>query len=118
MTVGELTIPKDYAVYIASPFMHRDKKIWGEDADEFNPLRFENGFSGAAKVPHALLAFSIGPRACLGQNFAMLEAKSVMAMILQKFSFALSPSYVHAPVDLLSLQPKFGLPVVLKQLDV
>uniref|UniRef100_A0ACD5YNL1 Uncharacterized protein n=1 Tax=Avena sativa TaxID=4498 RepID=A0ACD5YNL1_AVESA len=118
MAVGDIIIPKDYAVFIASPFMHRDKKIWGDDAHEFNPLRFENGVSRAAKVPHALLAFSIGPRVCIGQNFAMLEAKSVMATILHKFSFALSPRYVHAPVDLLTLQPKFGLPVVLKLLDV
>jgi PHYB activation tagged suppressor 1 len=98
--------------------MHRNKRIWGEDADKFNPLRFENGVTRAAKVPHALLAFSIGPRTCIGQNFAMLEAKSVMATVLQKFSFALSPRYVHAPVDLLTLQLKFGLPVVLKLLDV
>jgi len=118
MAVGEIVIPKDCAVYIAFPFLHRDKNVWGEDADDFNPSRFENGVTRAAKVPHALLAFSMGPRVCIGQNFAMLEAKSVMATILQKFSFALSPSYVHAPVDLMTLQPKFGLPAVLRLLDV
>uniref|UniRef100_A0A0A9BP54 Uncharacterized protein n=1 Tax=Arundo donax TaxID=35708 RepID=A0A0A9BP54_ARUDO len=48
----------------------------------------------------------------------MLEAKSVMAIILQKFSFTVSPKYVHAPADLLTLQPKFGLPIVLRPLDV
>lgn len=118
MALGEIKIPKGCAIVIPSPIMHRDKKIWGDDADEFNPLRFENGVTRAAKVPHALLAFSIGPRACIGQNFAMLEAKSVMAMILQKFSFNISPNYVHAPVDLVTLQPKFGLPVVMRLLDV
>ena len=118
MVVGAITIPKDHAVVIGAPFMHRDKKVWGEDADQFNPTRFANGVARAAKVPHALLAFSIGPKACIGQNFAMLEAKSVMATVLQKFSFALSPSYVHAPADFLTLQPKFGLPVVMKLLDV
>uniref|UniRef100_M8BGY1 Secologanin synthase n=1 Tax=Aegilops tauschii TaxID=37682 RepID=M8BGY1_AEGTA len=118
MVVGAITIPKDHAVVIGAPFMHRDKKVWGEDADQFNPTRFANGVARAAKVPHALLAFSIGPRACIGQNFAMLEAKSVMATVLQKFSFTLSPTYVHAPADFLTLQPKFGLPVVMKLLDV
>uniref|UniRef100_A0A0D3FIY7 Uncharacterized protein n=1 Tax=Oryza barthii TaxID=65489 RepID=A0A0D3FIY7_9ORYZ len=84
ITVGETKIPKDHAIIIPSAIMHRDKEIWGDDADEFNPLRFQNGVTRAAKVPHALLAFSIGPRSCIGQNFAMLEAKSVMAMILKK----------------------------------
>ncbi|OEL30307.1 Cytochrome P450 709B2 [Dichanthelium oligosanthes] len=116
MAVGEIKIRQGFGIVIPFAIMHRDKKIWGDDADEFNPLRFQNGVTKAAKVPHALLAFSVGPRSCTGQNFAMMEAKSVMAMILQKFSFTLSPDYVHAPVDLLTLQPKFGLPVVLKLL--
>lgn len=116
MAVGEIKIPQGFGIIIPSAIMHRDKKFWGEDADEFNSLRFQNGVTKAAKVPHALLAFSIGPRSCIGQNFVMMEAKSVMAVLLQKFSFTLSPDYVHAPVDLLTLQPKFGLPVVLKLL--
>ncbi|GJN31596.1 hypothetical protein PR202_gn00121 [Eleusine coracana subsp. coracana] len=115
--LGETKIPQGFGIIIPFAIMHRDKKIWGDDADEFNPSRFQNGVTKAAKVPHALLAFSIGPRSCIGQNFAMLEAKSVMAMILQKFSFALSPEYKHAPVDLLTLQPKYGLPVILRLLD-
>ena len=115
MAVGEIEIPKGLGIIIHFAIMHRDKKVWGDDADEFNPLRFQNGVTKAAKVPHALLSFSIGPRSCLGQNFAMMEAKSVMAVILQKFSFTLSPDYVHAPVDLLTLRPKFGLPVILRQ---
>ncbi|KAL6878360.1 hypothetical protein ACP4OV_012530 [Aristida adscensionis] len=118
MGVGETKIPQGFGIIIPFAIMHRDKKIWGDDADEFSPLRFQNGVTGAAKVPNALLAFSVGPRACIGQNFAMMEAKSVMAVILKKFSFTLSPDYVHAPVDMLTLQPKFGLPVILRPLDV
>uniref|UniRef100_A0A0A9GLE2 Uncharacterized protein n=1 Tax=Arundo donax TaxID=35708 RepID=A0A0A9GLE2_ARUDO len=118
MTVGETKLPKGSAIVIPIPIMHRDKVVWGDNADEFNPLRFENGIKRAAKVPHALLAFSVGPRSCIGQDFAMLEAKSVLALILQKFSFTISPNYVHAPVDIFTLKPKFGLPVILRQLDV
>ncbi|KAL5209423.1 hypothetical protein ABZP36_005046 [Zizania latifolia] len=117
ITLGALKIPKGCAIVIPVPIMHRDKKVWGEDADEFNPLRFQNGVTKTAKVPHALLSFAIGPRSCIGQNFAMLEAKAVMAVILQKFSFTISPNYVHAPVDLFSLKPKFGVPVILRLLD-
>ena len=112
------SIPKGTEIIIPIPILHRDKKVWGENANEFDPLRFENGITNAAKTPQALLSFSIGPRSCIGQNFAMLEAKSVMAMLLQKFSFTLSPKYVHAPTNLITLQPKFGLPIVLRPLNV
>lgn len=114
--LGSLSIPKGNGIAIPVPFLHRDREVWGDNANDFDPLRFQNGVTNAAKTPQALLSFSIGPRACIGQNFAMLEAKSVMAMILKKFSFALSSSYVHAPVDYITLQPKFGLPIVLRPL--
>ncbi|KAL5217693.1 hypothetical protein ABZP36_018377 [Zizania latifolia] len=113
----DINLPRGTPVVIPIPMLHRDKEVWGDDANEFNPLRFQNGVTKAAKIPHAFLGFSIGPRSCIGQNFAMLEAKSAMAMILQKFSFTLSPNYVHAPADQLTLQPKFGLPILLRALD-
>ncbi|KAM0884344.1 hypothetical protein ACQ4PT_031054 [Festuca glaucescens] len=117
MKLGSLNLRKDNEIVIPIPILHRDKDVWGEKANEFDPMRFENGITKAAKISHALLGFSIGPRSCIGQNFAMLEAKSTMAMILQKFSFALSPKYIHAPADVLTLQPKFGLPIILSPLD-
>ncbi|XP_066350530.1 cytochrome P450 709B2-like [Miscanthus floridulus] len=116
--LGSLSIPKGNGIAILIPFLHRDKEVWGDNANDFEPLRFENGITNAAKTPQALLSFSIGPRSCIGQNFAMLEAKSVLAMILKRFSFTLSSSYVHAPADHITLQPKFGLPIVLRPLDV
>ena len=94
---------------------HRDKEVWGSDSDEFNPMRFENGVSRAAKYANSLLAFSSGPRICSGQNMAMIEVQTVMAMILRRFS-SLSPSYIHKPTNLIALKPKFGLPVIVRNL--
>lgn len=116
MNLGDIIIPKGTAVTIPFTIIHRKKELWGDDANEFNPLRFENGITKAAKHPNALLAFSMGPRACLGQNFGMLEAKTVIAMILQRFSFSLSEGYKHKPAELLTLQPENGLPIVFKPL--
>lgn len=117
MKLGNLDIPKGTTVMLPILKMHRDKAVWGSDGDKFNPIRFENGVSRAANHPNALLAFSIGPRACIGQNFAMMEAKTVLAMILQRFRFNLSDDYKHAPVDYITLQPQYGLPVVLQPID-
>ncbi|XP_048235561.1 cytochrome P450 709B2 isoform X2 [Ricinus communis] len=116
MKLGNLMIPKDAWITIPLAKIHRSKEHWGEDANEFNPIRFANGISKAAKHPNAFLAFGIGPRTCIGQNFGMLEAKAVLAMILQRFSFTLSPEYKHAPINNLALQPQYGLPIVIKPL--
>ncbi|KAH7666517.1 Cytochrome P450 E-class group I protein [Dioscorea alata] len=118
MNLGGLMIPKGMPLMIPMVMLHRDKKYWGDDANDFNPLRFENGASKAAMHPNSVLPFSLGPRACIGQNFAMIEAKLVMAMILQRFSFSLSPKYKHSPANWLTLQPQFGLPIDLKPLQL
>uniref|UniRef100_A0A2N9G880 Cytochrome P450 n=1 Tax=Fagus sylvatica TaxID=28930 RepID=A0A2N9G880_FAGSY len=116
MKLGDVMIPKGTCISIPIVKIHRRKDYWGEDANEFNPLRFINGISKAAKHPNALLAFAVGPRACIGQNFAMLEAKTVIALILQRFSLSLSPEYKHAPTDNLTIQPQHGLPIIVKPL--
>jgi len=118
LEVGGIKVPEGTVLTIPIATIHRDKEVWGEDADEFKPMRFENGVTMAAKHPNALLSFSSGPRSCIGQNFAMIEAKAVIAVILQRFSFSLSPKYVHAPMDVITLRPKFGLPMILKSLEV
>uniref|UniRef100_A0A0D3GQ44 Cytochrome P450 n=1 Tax=Oryza barthii TaxID=65489 RepID=A0A0D3GQ44_9ORYZ len=116
--LGGSKLPESALLTIPIATIHRDKEVWGEDADEFRPERFENGVTRAAKHPNALLSFSSGPRSCIGQNFAMIEAKAVIAMILQRFSFTLSPKYVHAPTDVITLRPKYGLPMILKSLKL
>uniref|UniRef100_A0A0D9V0N8 Cytochrome P450 n=1 Tax=Leersia perrieri TaxID=77586 RepID=A0A0D9V0N8_9ORYZ len=114
--LGNLKIPKGTVLSIPIAMIHRDKDVWGPDANEFNPSRFENGVSKAANYPNALLSFSQGPRACIGQTFAMQESQIAIAMILQRFKFRLSPRYVHAPMEAITLRPKFGLPIMLTNL--
>ena len=87
--LGSIRVPEGTLLSIPIALLHRDKDVWGHDADEFNPARFEHGVSkAAANHPNALLSFSQGPR---------------IAMILQRFSFELSPKYVHAPKEAITL---------------
>nr|CAB3455077.1 unnamed protein product [Digitaria exilis] len=117
LDLGGIHVPEGAILTIAITSIHRDKEVWGEDAGEFKPERFENGVTKAAKHPNALLSFSSGPRSCIGQNFAMMEAKAVVAMMLQKFSLELSPKYVHAPMDVITVRPRH-VPMILKRLQV
>jgi PHYB activation tagged suppressor 1 len=116
LDIGGVRVPEGAILTIPIATIHRDKDVWGDDAGEFRPERFENGVTRAAKHPNALLSFSSGPRSCIGQNFAMIEAKAVVAMILQSFSLELSPKYVHAPMDVITLRPRHGLPMILRSL--
>lgn len=114
MKLGKVSIPAGTQLYIPILAMHHDPLLWGNDVHEFNPERFSQGISKAAKHPMAFMPFSLGPRICIGQNFALLEAKVILAMILQHFSFVISPHYIHSPVHLFSLKPKYGAQVILQ----
>ncbi|ONK66181.1 uncharacterized protein A4U43_C06F4960 [Asparagus officinalis] len=109
--LGDLHIPKGLSIWIPVLAIHHDEEIWGKDANEFNPERF------AAKsfaMTRNFLPFASGPRNCVGQAYAMMEAKIVLAMLLTNFKFTISKNYRHAPVNVLTLRPKYGVPVYLE----
>jgi len=116
--MGDVELPKGMSVWIPVLAIHDNKELWGEDANEFNPQRFAEGVQKACKHQMGFLPFSSGPRVCLGQNFAIMEAKVVMAMILSRFKFTLSPNYRHAPVCVLTLKPKHGVPIIFERLKL
>ncbi|XP_058225282.1 secologanin synthase 2-like [Rhododendron vialii] len=114
--LGDLTIPAGVVVMLQTIALHRDKTIYGPDAMEFNPERFFEGVVAATKGQLAFIAFSSSTRACLGQVFALTQVKLGLAMILQHFSFELSPSYKHGPKVDLVLTPQYGAPIIYHRL--
>ena len=114
--LGKLVLPEGLELVIPTLIVHHDPKLWGEDAQLFKPERFSDGVAGVTNNTTSFLPFGMGPRFCVGQSLAMMEAKVALSMILQQYSFAISPGYVHAPIRHLTNRPQFGLQVILHKL--
>ncbi|PIN06972.1 Cytochrome P450 CYP4/CYP19/CYP26 subfamily [Handroanthus impetiginosus] len=110
--LGSLDIPADTQFFIAMTAVHHDTERWGDDANDFNPLRFAEPRKHLA----SFFPFGLGHRICVGQNLAVVEAKIVLAMILQQYSFVISPSYVHAPMQSMTLQPQYGVQLLFRRI--
>ncbi|KAG6482620.1 cytochrome P450 72A397-like [Zingiber officinale] len=114
--IGNIICPPGSLLALPVISIHHDPNFWGNTANEFKPERFAEGIANASKDQVAFFPFSGGPRVCIGQNFALLEAKMFLSMILQRFSFELSPAYAHAPRLIVTLQPQYGAPLRLHKL--
>jgi cytochrome P450 len=91
---------------------HRDPAVF-PGPNRFDPKRW----FGAKPDPYEYVAFSAGPRLCLGVSFAQLELKLTIARIMQRFRFALIPgSQIDAGVQL-TLRPLSGLPMTVAPQD-
>ncbi|KAL6198870.1 hypothetical protein ACLB2K_028658 [Fragaria x ananassa] len=115
--LGKLIVPANIDLVIPIVALHHDTQIWGQDAGLFKPDRFSEGVAKATKDNMAaLIPFGMGPRACVGLNFATTETKIALSMILQRYTFTLSPGYVHSPLHFITLRPQNGVQVTLHSL--
>lgn len=106
-------VPAGVAAFVPVLQLHREPAVWGDDALEFKPARFADGLPRGLH-PLGYLPFSAGKVVSVGQAYAVLQAKVVLAMLLQRYVFRLSPNYRHSPVTL-ALRPEHGVPLILSK---
>jgi len=101
---GKYKLKKGTFTTVLSLMLHRDKTVWGEDAESFNPDNFSKE-AVAARPVDAYKPFGNGQRACIGRQFAMQEAVLVMGMILQRFELIDHKNYELELKESLSIKP-------------
>jgi cytochrome P450 len=90
LKIGFDTFPPGTIVGINPWVLHRDQRIFGEDAEEWNPSRWLSKDEEKVKyMDHHILAFGAGKRTCLGRNIAMLELTKLTPALLMRYEMSL-----------------------------
>jgi cytochrome P450 len=108
--LGPWTLPKGHLMAFTPYVIHRDAR-WFESPDAFQPERFLPGARESIER-FAYLPFGAGPRVCIGQQFALVEAMMVLASLTRRLRFAYAGSAPPEPVQRITLRPKGGMPML------
>lgn len=107
VTVGGWEIPKGSLVVVSTYALHRDRRFFPEP-EQFNPERFAAGWEERISR-FAYLPFGGGPRVCIGNGFAMMEARLVLATVAQRCKLLLESNAEIAPKQLVTLRPNHAV---------
>jgi len=110
--IGGYDIPPNSGVMLSPYVTHRDPRFWGEperfDPDRFTPERC------AERPRFAYLPFGGGPRLCIGNEFALMEAQIILAMIMQRYRLEAAPGHRVEPEVRVTLRPRNGVKMLLR----
>ena len=106
-------IPAGSIVFVSPLVLHRHPRLW-ENPEAFDPERFAP--ERAQSLPKgAYFPFGGGPRQCIGNGFAMMEAQLVLATLLQRFRLDLLPGHATVLEPSITLRPKHGMPMEIRR---
>jgi cytochrome P450 len=110
--IGEYHIAKGCNVLLSTYGIHRHPDYW-KNPDKFDPERFsEENQKNIHK--YAYFPFGGGPRLCIGNNFALMEAQIITATVLQHFKLELADDKTPEMEPLITLRPKGGIKMKIK----
>ncbi|KAJ8045531.1 Cholesterol 24-hydroxylase [Holothuria leucospilota] len=100
--VGGYKIPPNTMMFVLSFVMSRQEQFF-KNPMTFDPERFRREED---RPLYAYFPFSLGPRSCIGQQFALIEARVVLAKLLQRLKFKLVPDQDFTLMERLTLKPR------------
>ena len=111
--VGGYRIPEGMQVFAFQWVVQRDAR-WYEEPEAFRPERWREEV--ASRLPKfAYFPFGGGPRQCIGNFFATMEAVLVLATVAQRFRLRLAPGRAVELLPAMSLRPRDGVRVKLER---
>ena len=110
--LGGYPVKKGMGVAMAQWVVHRDRR-WYDAPEEFRPERWEGDL--AKRIPRfAYFPFGGGPRQCIGNSFALMEAALILATVAQRYRLRLVPNHPVIPLASITLRPRHGVRVTLE----
>jgi cytochrome P450 len=105
-------VPKGSNIAISSYAMHHNPELF-PDPERFDPERFTP--EREVQIPrYAYLPFGAGPRVCIGNVFALMETRILLACILQRWKLSLAPGQKVKAEQLFTIRPQGGLRMIVK----
>ena len=111
--LGGFHLPRGWLAFVVPYVLHRLPAFW-QDPDAFDPDRFSPQRS-AQRPKFVYLPFGAGPRQCIGNHFALLEAQLIVATLAQRYRLHLVPRHRVEPWALITLRPRFGMPMFIER---
>lgn len=115
-TINGYHIPADSIVVLSPYITHRHPDFW-PSSETFDPERFTQERI-AARPRYAYFPFGGGPRQCIGNEFALMEAQLIISMIAQRYQLRLVAGQSPEPDPLLALRPQPGLWMTLQPVKI
>jgi len=110
--IAGYAVTKGMGVAMAQWVVHRDPR-WYDAPEEFRPERWEDDL--LKRLPRfAYFPFGGGPRQCIGNAFALMEAALILATIARKFRLLLVANHPVVPLASITLRPRHGVRVTLE----
>jgi cytochrome P450 len=106
-TIAGYHIPAKSLVILSQYVTHRHPEFW-ENPEGFDPERFTLERI-AARPRYAYFPFLGGPHQCIGNDFAMMEAQLIVALVVQAYRLHLLPGYPVEPDPIFTLRPRHGV---------
>jgi cytochrome P450 len=102
--IGGYPVPKGTQIFLVQWLVHRDPRIF-DDPESFRPERWDNDLF--KRLPRcAFFPFGDGPRVCIGNHFAVIEAVLILATIAQRYRLSALPGQKLELLPSVTLRPR------------